>query len=300
MDYSIYGEKFYPGFHVPLRLLECDLRQESIPDRFRIILIQEGSGILEIDGCPMSFIAPSVLCINEREHVIIHSEQSVKVELAFHPSYISPSYNFNNIRITPLQYAESGVNEANWLNAFTTRSETYKGLLNIGITTAKRIENLLHQTEFELIEQKDYYWPCRTRSYLLELLLVVDRSYIDASHENILEIANGMDETCNIIMYLNNNYNEKIRISTLTEKFTINRTTLNENFKKVTGVPVMTYLINLRMKMAMVLLKDTALQITEIMYRVGFNDNSHFVKSFKKHVGLAPSQYRETYTWLYK
>lgn len=297
----MYGEKFYPGLKVPVRCVEEGTWIEKISDRFRIILIQEGSGILEIEDCSMSFIAPALFCINEEEWIVIHSDQVVvKKELVFHPSYLSPSYNFDSIRITPSQFIESGVNEVNWLHGFTMRSETYKGYLTIGITTAKRIENLMHQTQRELEEQRDYYWPCRTRSYLLELLLVIDRSYIDSSNENTLEITLGMEETYKVIMYLNNNYKEKIKIATLTEKFNINRTTLNENFKKVTGVPVMTYLINLRMKMACVLLKDTALQITEITYRVGFNDNSHFVKSFKKHAGLAPSEYRETYTWLYK
>ncbi len=301
MDYSCIGEQFYPGLNVPVYHLADSIWQEKIADRFRLILIQEGSGIVGNEHYSMRFIAPSIICVNETEKITIHSDQGyTKTELAFHPAFISPSYNYNFIRVTPSQYIESGVNEAGWLHPFTTRTEVYKGLLNVGITTAKRVENLIIQTKNEMVEQKDGYWPCRTRSYLLELLLVVDRSYQDASHDNIMEIALGMEETCQIIMYLNNSYKEKIQISTLTEKFSINRTTLNENFKKVTGVPVMTYLINLRMKMAMVLLKDTALQVSEIMYRVGFNDNSHFVRSFKKHSGLAPTEYRETYTWLYK
>ena len=40
------------------------------------------------------------------------------------------------------------------------------------------------------------------------------------------------------------------------------------------------------------LLKFTSLQISEIAFRVGFEDASYFVKYFKRHAGVSPSNYR--------
>lgn len=40
------------------------------------------------------------------------------------------------------------------------------------------------------------------------------------------------------------------------------------------------------------LLKFTSLQVSEIAFRVGFDDPSYFVKYFKRHLGVSPSSYR--------
>jgi AraC-like DNA-binding protein len=77
------------------------------------------------------------------------------------------------------------------------------------------------------------------------------------------------------------------------EKFHINRTTLADKFTKSTGMSVMDYLIRLRVKMAAIMLRDTMLSVSEISYRVGFNDITHFGRTFRKHMGYSPSEYRK-------
>ena len=47
-----------------------------------------------------------------------------------------------------------------------------------------------------------------------------------------------------------------------------------------------------RMKKACELIKQKVLTISEIAFEVGFNDSSHFSKTFKKYYGVAPSQYQ--------
>ena len=42
------------------------------------------------------------------------------------------------------------------------------------------------------------------------------------------------------------------------------------------------------------LLKFTSLQISEIAFRLGFEDASYFVKYFKRHIGSVPKNYRNT------
>lgn len=52
------------------------------------------------------------------------------------------------------------------------------------------------------------------------------------------------------------------------------------------------YLKLLRMEKAKHLLETSFLSVKEITYRVGINDESHFVRDFKKTYGKAPTQYR--------
>jgi AraC family transcriptional regulator len=63
-------------------------------------------------------------------------------------------------------------------------------------------------------------------------------------------------------------------------------------FTAMVGVPPYRYLIELRIRRAIELLRDTELTITQIGSRVGFNSLSHFTTTFRRHTGLSPTAYR--------
>jgi AraC-like DNA-binding protein len=63
-------------------------------------------------------------------------------------------------------------------------------------------------------------------------------------------------------------------------------------FKSDVGMPPMRYLRLLRMERAKDLLESSFLSVKEIAYRVGLNDESHFVRDFKATYGSSPSCYR--------
>ena len=63
-------------------------------------------------------------------------------------------------------------------------------------------------------------------------------------------------------------------------------------FKSDVGMPPMRYLRLLRMERAKDLLESSFLSVKEIAYRVGLNDESHFVRDFKSTYGSSPACYR--------
>ncbi len=63
-------------------------------------------------------------------------------------------------------------------------------------------------------------------------------------------------------------------------------------FKSDVGMPPMRYLRLLRMERAKDLLESSFLSVKEIAYRVGLNDESHFVRDFKSTYGSSPALYR--------
>lgn len=301
MKYSTMGVNFYLGSEVPVVFREGMYYEENISDRFRIIFISKGSGMIETALGFTPFIAPTLCCINETENVRIQSSQKYEaMELIYHPEFLNPSYDYQTIRLKPKEYLDGDPQDAAWLNAFTQRSKKYTGIININSGISIHIENILRKIKKELIDQRDWYWPCRTRSFLLEILLVIDRIFVEPLTDEAVIITEKHKNINGIIMYLLSNYQEKIQLSQLTDIFNINRTSLNEYFKEATGQTVMNYLIHLRIHLAMAMLKETALQVSEIMYRVGFVNTSHFIRSFKKITGMSPLEYREIHTWLYK
>lgn len=55
---------------------------------------------------------------------------------------------------------------------------------------------------------------------------------------------------------------------------------------------LLSIIVNLRIQKAIELLKDPANSITWVGYEVGFNDSTHFSRTFKKIVGISPRTYR--------
>ncbi len=63
-------------------------------------------------------------------------------------------------------------------------------------------------------------------------------------------------------------------------------------FKSETGTSPTRYLRSLRMEQAKTLLETTFLSVKEIVSVVGLNDESHFVRDFKRVYGFTPVHYR--------
>ena len=64
-------------------------------------------------------------------------------------------------------------------------------------------------------------------------------------------------------------------------------------FKKTFGVPFEKYLLIYRLEKARLYLSDTALPVTEIAFRLGFQGCSYFCKSFKERFHTTPLSYRK-------
>jgi len=63
-------------------------------------------------------------------------------------------------------------------------------------------------------------------------------------------------------------------------------------FKRMTGVPPLTYLATLRAERAAELLMRTDLSIEHIALEVGWGSSSYFARRFKEHFGLSAREYR--------
>jgi len=68
-------------------------------------------------------------------------------------------------------------------------------------------------------------------------------------------------------------------------------TKLKNLFKQIFGNSIFSYYQEFRMKEASRLLKEGALSVSEVGYKLGFSNLSHFSKVFFSHIGIKPKQY---------
>jgi AraC-like DNA-binding protein len=71
----------------------------------------------------------------------------------------------------------------------------------------------------------------------------------------------------------------------------MSRTNLHRKLKSITGFPPSELIRSIRLRKAAKLIVNKVDSISQIALLVGFDDYSHFSKSFKKHFGVAPTSY---------
>jgi len=96
----------------------------------------------------------------------------------------------------------------------------------------------------------------------------------------------------NIMKYLDKNLLDKITLDMLSKKFFINKFHLEKEFKRFIGISPNEYVILNRISYGKELLKYSDLPISEISFKTGNDNVSHFINLFKKREGITPLCYR--------
>jgi AraC-like DNA-binding protein len=90
--------------------------------------------------------------------------------------------------------------------------------------------------------------------------------------------------------YIGTNLNRVIKLNEIAARTHMSPFYLNRIFREEIGVPPYTYLLQTRIKKSIDLLMKTD-SITEAAFCLGFSDQSHFTRLFKKDVGITPKQF---------
>lgn len=75
--------------------------------------------------------------------------------------------------------------------------------------------------------------------------------------------------------------------------FNLSQTYVGEYFKKHTGESLQQYITNYKLQLVETRLRYSDLRINEIAFELGFTDESHLNRIFKKHKGTTPSDFRK-------
>lgn len=96
--------------------------------------------------------------------------------------------------------------------------------------------------------------------------------------------------------YINHNYMDaQLTVESVCEVYKVNPSYMSRIFKQDISLSIKSYITNLRMAEARRLLRDTKITAKEIAFSVGFSNETHFLKTFKKHQGMTPKQYRNEF-----
>ncbi|MCR5216590.1 MAG: response regulator [Lachnospiraceae bacterium] len=93
--------------------------------------------------------------------------------------------------------------------------------------------------------------------------------------------------------YIEENYSKDLILDEVSRQMQISPYYFSKLFRKKTGSTFIEYVTNVRMEHAKDLLRNTNKSMKEISIEVGYSDANYFSRTFKKNVGVTPSEYKD-------
>ncbi|MCC9070687.1 AraC family transcriptional regulator [Flavobacterium sp. F-65] len=91
---------------------------------------------------------------------------------------------------------------------------------------------------------------------------------------------------------LDKDYVDAPTLPELSRMISLNEFKLKKGFKACFGITVRSYIIELRMKHAKELFQSKSISVTEVAYKCGYKDVSHFSAAFKTFYGYSPQKFK--------
>ena len=162
----------------------------------------------------------------------------------------------------------------------------------------REVEELYRPIEAAL---KDSDEPGKLQSRI-QMILENQKRYQDSQKKSIeadrKQVAEKERPFMDIVMeVMEKNYdNSEFGVQELADEMRMNRSVLSKKLNAEAGQPTAQFIRNYRLDIAkkMITEKVANRNITEIAYRVGFNDPKYFTRCFTKQYGVSPSSYKDS------
>lgn len=265
-------------------LIHISEHPESSEDFYSISLIDAHGLTFLLNGLNVFLSGKYLFCFSDKDAVKdIKGEYSIK-SLRFLPYFYN--INLNTAIIEAPVYNEMcekyGYPD---FNLFRNHGEGYQGIIKLSDSEYDSILTLLDLAERHIDNHEmDALWSCRTRSDLISILRIAEAA----------QAGKHADAINDILRYIRANLNKDLSLSALCERFRMNRTTLAETIKKLTGLTPGQYVLTERLGQSRPELLFTELSVEDISAAYGFSDVNYYIRAFKKKYGVTPLQYRKS------
>ncbi|MFP2997133.1 AraC family transcriptional regulator [Spongiivirga sp. MCCC 1A20706] len=167
-----------------------------------------------------------------------------------------------------------------------------KPFYSIGQEVAKKAETYLDLIKLELKRRDQFGYEEIIRFLLKSFLIILERIYQNDTRQSF-----AFNSQYEVVYFqfkelLEAHFNEGLSVKDYALLLNISSKTLTTITKQVVGKPPSVIISERLVLEAKRLLQFTSLQISEIAYKLGFDDASYFVKYIKRHLKMSPGQYR--------
>ncbi len=155
-----------------------------------------------------------------------------------------------------------------------------------------KLQDLVLDMCLESVNQESYH-KYFLNVYLLQIFGLLLRNYEDSCE--LPEIKKKKDsQNFAILRYFEENY-KTITLSEFAEKFHYSTQYMSNRIKQITGLSFSEYLLQKKMDAAGDLLVNTTMKVKQVSEEVGYANQEHFIRSFRKFYQMSPSAYRASH-----
>jgi AraC-like DNA-binding protein/quercetin dioxygenase-like cupin family protein len=166
------------------------------------------------------------------------------------------------------------------------RRHRFRSRLRLSMDSLEQVEELIRRLEEELNGKRAGYRYAAAGMFS-QLVVYLSRCYTEMKQPEpraLLRIA----ET---LSYMERHYAEKITMKDLVRIAHMSESSLLRTFRRALGVTPIAYLIHLRIRRAMDIMRNEGANVTEAAFRVGFSDSNYFSRQFRKVMGTSPRRF---------
>ena len=163
-----------------------------------------------------------------------------------------------------------------------------KGGIAFGGETKKRIGK-----KIEMMENEPPFQRLMTLLSVLDELESADEYTILNADGFSMELQTQDNDRMNVVFnFVKDHFQESISIDEVSSLVSMTTPSFCRYFKKISNKTFTEFVNEYRLVHASKLLAEQPMSINEVCYESGFNNFSHFSKSFKQYTGKSASQYR--------
>ncbi len=131
--------------------------------------------------------------------------------------------------------------------------------------------------------------------HMLYTLLLLILGHLLRHYETTCEHSSQPREGSNlnllILQFIEQKY-QTVTLTTLAEEFHYSPQHMSHRVRQLTGMSFTEYLLQKRMQKSAELLTKTAMKVKSISECVGYQNQEHFIRTFRKYYGFSPREYR--------
>lgn len=239
---------------------------------YEIGIVLYGELIVVIDEVEYTLQKGDIMCLNPCQiHEFKSPNQSTILLIQVNPSYF---YN-----IYPLMHS---IEFTKLCSPYQAEDKLYSDIRS----------NMLLFAELFMKKEEFYELKCAGIMNILFSDLLRFIPHKEVSAQGRLSAQSKADRIRRIADYIENNFEDKIRLSDIAKLEDVTDTYMSHFFADNYHMTFQDYLTKLRCEKARSLLLTTDLSLFDISYSCGFSDPKYLNKGFKKQYGCSPKEYR--------
>ncbi len=244
---------------------------------FQMVYVISGNGFLKINGNCISYQTGNLMLLTPNDYHnfdIVNTTEFLLVRL--NSEYVK------DYRSKSIDHIECLLHYASHLSGCILKRKEDEFLVK------SIAESLMHA-----IDNADIYDEDLITHYVNALIVIAARNIAKIKPEGIKVSAD--KRILEIINYIQSNifFPDKLKASSIAEKFDLSGTYLGSYFKHHCGETVQSFTSNYKIRLIEHRLSFSDRRINEIVAEFGFSDESHLNKFFKKHKNISLTGYRK-------